>query len=365
MGAPDKKAVYDRRTETVKTGDGYYVRMKDLYQRLATLNQVQLDKLIKRGGLRGAVGDPYDGARSKVVEDLVDLCRTRPQYCKVVLEAAQSLDGAAGARFQDLLRDRFFGSTGDAEVSPEPVSAGKFDKGIGQFFFDTRGWSGEYQLFMTQDGRVLTLSPGERFDGHEPYELCFVLVRTEDGRYWIRWPEQYRHEPAWYMDELGRPVWFFPHTVDGEDLDFEELFPAHVYQVFGLQFQLPDIGTDYSVYYDDDLSTWKEWDPSDRKNPSAADAEAYARATAEARARGEAPPPPPPALSEQERLLAILGLKPGQVSTGKELSKHFRTLSLSVHPLKHLDAPEHEKVKINARYQELSAAYNALKVWYT
>jgi hypothetical protein len=283
----------------------------------------------------------------------------------VVLEAAQSLDGAAGARFQDLLRDRFFGSTGEDPPDVAPATAGTFDKGIGQFFFDTRGWTGEYQLFVTSDGRVLTLSPGERFDGHEPYELCFVLVRTQDGRYWLRWPEQYGQEPAWYMDERGTPVWFFPHPVDGEDLDFEELFPGHVYQVFGVQFQLPDIGTDYSVYYNDDLAAWKEWDPSDRKRPTQADAEAYARATEQARARGEAPPPPPPAAAEQDRLLGILGLKPGQVTTGKELSKHFRTLSLAVHPLKHLDAPDDKKAAIAARYQELAAAYNALKAWYT
>lgn len=353
---PDTKAIYDSRTETVKTGDGRFVRMTELYRSLATLNGVQLDRLAKKAGVRGAVGDPFEVSRSAVVEDLVDLCRTRPQYCLPILTTALVMPNA-GKRFEGLLRDRAFGSASHQQVADDHARDQDddivFDKDIGRFFFDTRNGPGEYQLFVTGDQRTLKLVPGERFDSREPYEICFVVVRTADKRFWLRWPEQHRDIPAYYLDEHGEAVWFFPHGTDG--VDFEELFPGHIYEVFGVQFQLPDIGTDYSVYYDDDLDAWQEWDPS----------EAAARRKAREQA-AEAPHTPATAreVSELERLLAVLDLKPGDVSTRKELSKHFRRLSLDVHPLKHLDAPEDEKERIAARYLEITTAYNALKAWF-
>jgi hypothetical protein len=356
--SPDHKAIYDRRTETVKTGDGRFVRVRDLYQALATLNQVQLDRLIKRAGVRGAVGDPYEVKRSVVVEDLVDLCRTRPQFCLPIVDTARALE-TAGPRFAHLLRDRVFGASGgpaDPPTDAEPSSSADYDKSILQFFYETRRWPGEYQLFVTQDGRTLTLSPGERFDGRDPYELCFVIVRTTDGRFWLRWPERHREVPAWYLDEMGNPVHFYPHPIEGEDKEFEELFPGHIYEVFGVRFQMPDIGTDYSVYYDDDLAVWNEWDPSIGKEH---------RAPTTGRGPDEAPPPAPPARSELERLLAALELQLGDVRSLKELSKHYRMLSVRYHPLKHLDAPDDEKEKIQARYLEITVAYNALKAHFT
>lgn len=356
--SPDPKAIYDRRTETVKTGDGRYVRVRDLYRALATLNQVQLDRLIKKAGVRGAVGDPFDVKRSVVVEDLVDLCRTRPQFCLPVVETARALP-TAGERFAHLLRDRAFGGSGEgAPPAADPAPDAAYDKSILQFFYETRRWPGEYQLFVTQDGRTLTISPGERFDGREPYELCFVVVRTPDGRFWLRWPDHHRDEPAWYLDPSGQPVHFYPHPIEGEDKEFEELFPGHIYEVWGVRFQLPDIGTDYSVYYDDDLDAWNEWDPS-------AGREARQATAGPGPEPGAARPPAPPAKSEVERLLAVLELRPGDVSGPKELSKHYRMLSVRYHPLKHLDAPDDEKERIQQRYLEITVAYNALKAHFT
>lgn len=353
---PDTKATYDRRTETIKTGDGRFVRARDLYRALATLNQVQLERLIKKSGVGGAVSDPFDVKRSVVVEDLADLCRTRPQFCLPIVQTARELP-TAGERFDGLLRDRAFGAGGDTRSSAAPTHDDvPFDKAILQFFYETRRWPGEYQLFITQDQRTLTLSPGERFDSHEPYEICFVVVRTGDGRFWLRWPEQARDVPAYYLDDRGVPVDFFPHPVEGEDKAFEELFPGHIYQAFGVRFQLPDIGTDYSAYYDDDLDVWDEWDPSDGR----AD-----RAPTGGPHPDEAPPPAAAPRSEIDRFLAVLELRPGQISTRKELSKHYRTLSVRYHPLKHLDAEEPEKGRIHQRYVEITQAYNELKAHFS
>jgi len=361
--APDTKAIYDNRTETVRTGDGRFVRVKDLFKALATLNQVQLDRLIKRAGVRGAVGDPFVDSRSSVVKDLSDLCRSRPQFCLPILTTALELE-TAGSRFQGLLRDRAFGSAshqqvGEGQSRQDDQDDIRFDKTVGRFFWETREWKGEYQVFVTGDQRILTLSPGERFDSSEPYRICFVIVRTPDGRFWLRWPDHHRDIPAYYVDENEELVWFFPHPVDGEQLDFEELFPGYIYEVFGVQFQLPDIGTDYSTFADDHAEAFESWDPSEAAARRRAAEHAHARA--DAHAHGRDAPPPPASMSEEERWWAALELAPGQITSRKALSKHFRTLSLRYHPLKHLDAPEDDKERVAARYLEITVAYNALK----
>ena len=361
--APDTKAVYDSRTETVKTGDGRFVRVKDLFTALATLNQVQLDQLIKRAGLRGAVGDPFVDSRGSVVKDLADLCRSRPQYCLPMLHTALALP-TAGPRFEGLLRDRAFGSAsnqqpGEGRAQLTTGDGVRFDKTISRFFWETHDWKGEYQVFVTGDQRILTLSPGERFDSSEPYRICFVIVRTPDGRYWLRWPDDHRDIPAYYVDEQEQLVWFFPHAVEGEDKDFEELFPGYIYEVFGVQFQLPDIGTDYGAFADEFADAFETCDPAEAAaRRRAAD---HAEARREARREGRQAPPPPSAMSEEERWWAALEMEPGEVSSRKALSKQFRTLSLRYHPLKHLDAPEEEKERVAAKYLEITVAYNSLK----
>jgi len=360
---PDKKAVYDNRTETVRTGDGRFVRIKDIYAQMATLNQVQLSQLITRAGLGGAVSDPYDAKRSEVVQDLANLCQSRPQFCLPIVLVAMQLP-TAGERFNDLLRDRAFGSAShqqQAEVGPTDVASQvRFDKSIGRFFWETREWSGEYQLFVTGDQKTLTLSPKEKFESHEPYEVCFTIVRTTDKRFWLRWPDDHRDIPAFYMDNGEEPVWFFPHPVEGEALQFEELFPGYIYEVFGLQFQLPDIGLDYSAFVDEDLDAFAEWDPSDaaanRARVGAGRQSGASSGHSAGSSRGA-----PPVGTELDGWLHALEMTAEQVSTRKALSKHFRMLSLKYHPLKHLDAEDAERERIRERYVEITTAYNALK----
>ncbi|MFT7518463.1 MAG: hypothetical protein ACI9MC_000594 [Kiritimatiellia bacterium] len=359
MASIDPRAIYDSRTETVKTGSGKFVRIKELYQALAELNQVRLNNLIIRAKLRGAVSDPYEETRSVVVEDLVDLCRTRPQFCLLVVQTGREMD-RVGQHFEHLLRDRAFGSSTSREVAEDHARHVSddivFDRNIGKYFFETRDWPGEFQYLVTHEQQVLRLSPGQRFDSHEAYEISFVIVRTPDGRYWLRWPVDYPDVPAYYM-EKDEPVHFFPHAIEGENVDFEELFPGHVYEVFGVQFQLPDIGTDYSVYYDDESDAWNEWDPSEAKKHADRQEQAWS-------SLGDDEAVDEPA-NDLERLMRILQLQPGQVTNSKQLSKHFRTLSLKYHPLKHLDAEEQDKERIAARYLEITTAYNEIKAYFS
>lgn len=360
--APDTKAIYDSRTETVRTGDGRFIRVKELYKALATLNGVQLDQLIKRAGLRGAVGDPFVHSRTEVVKDLSDLCRSRAQFALPMLLTALELE-TAGKRFEGLLRDRAFGSASHQQVAEDHARADeegiRFDKSIGAFFWDTKDWSGEYQLFVTGDQRTLTLTPGERFDSSEPYTICFVVVRTPDKRYWLRWPDEHLDTPAYYVDETENLVWFFPHPVEGEDKDFEELFPGYTYEVFGVQFQLPDLGLDYGAFADEFDEAFDTWDPSEAA--SRRRAAEHAQQRAQAHREGREAPPPPSAMSEEERWWALLEVAPHSLTTRKELSKQFRRLSVRYHPLKHLDADPDEKERIAARYLEITVAYNGLK----
>lgn len=267
---------------------------------------------------------------------------------------------SGGDRFEGLIRDRAFGSAShqqraeptEHEVAPQV----RFDKSIGRFFWETRDWSGEYQLFVTGDQKTLTLSPKEKFESHEPYEVCFIVVRTQDKRYWLRWPDAHRDIPAYYIDETEQAVWFFPHPVEGETVYFEELFPGYIYEVFGLQFQLPDIGVDYSAFVDDELDAFAEWDPSAAANNRR-------RAAGRSGPGGETGRAGRATTSDDDwqTWLDLLELKADAISTRKALSKHFRRLSLKYHPLKHLDAPDAERERIAARYVEITTAYNALK----
>ena len=352
----DNRANYDRKTESVRTGDGRFVRIRDLYAALATLNAVQLNRLIKQAKLAGIVGDPYVDHRSSVVKDISDLCRSRPQFCLPIIRTARRMDGVA-TRFEGLFRSQAFGASAQAEV----VDSGSlqlnphFEKSIGTYFWETRDWTGEYQALVSERRRVVTLSQGEQFSSAEPYQLCFSIVRTPDLRYWLKWPSQHLDVPAYYFDETETLVGFFPHEIPGETSDFEELFPGHIYEVYGVQFQLPDLGLDYSEFEELFEEMFEEWDP----HQAAADRR---RADRDKRAEaGEPVPPPSAAMSEEERLWATLELYPGDVSTRKGLSKQFRELSRRYHPLKHLDADPETKAEISARYLAITVAYNTLK----
>jgi hypothetical protein len=346
----DIQATYDRRTETIRTGSGRYVRAQELYRALATLNQVQLERLIKKAELTGAVSDPFEASRATVVEDIINLCRTRPQYCMPVIETARRLP-TAGARFADLVRDRAVGS-GIPEADRRLRATGgraTYQHTITQYFFETRTWKGDLQILIDRDGKLTTHAPGDGSTADLDYDHSFVVVRTSDKHYWLRWPERDPECPACYLDERGERVAFLPHPIPGAIKGFEEIFPGHNYEVFGVRFQLPDLGVDYSNYYNDEDDLWKDWDPSD-----------YRRSTRPT-TRSQGPEP----ADGLHALLRVLELTPGQVRTAKELSKHYRLLSVRYHPLKHLRASDDERARVNERYAQITQAYNELKAFFS
>ena len=134
--------------------------------------------------------------------------------------------------------------------------------------------------------------------------------------------------------DLSKDYTKSPHMV--KTVDFEELFPGYLYEVFGVQFRLPDLGTNYSYYLD-----------NEEEAPSLND-----------------PYAPPPIADEEDRLFELLVLMEATdvvFHNRKDLSKHYRKLSLKYHPLKHLQASEEEKEAIAARYTEITSAYNDMR----
>ena len=347
----DNAAVYEPSAETIRTGTGLHVRVRDLRDALRALNPFDLRRVATLAGIRNGMNDPMEVGCDDAARDIVDLVRAMPQYCLAVIEAGRSLKRNAD-RFEDLIRDRRFGVSavpehggtvnlrgaraisgsvgGSAASGPHtPLRTGeaKWHDALGSFFWDTRHQEGEFSYFIRHDNKVLKLSAGQRLSTKKPYDECFLVFRTAHGRYFLRWPSAVRQAPAWYFDG-DEPCWFFP----SED-DFEELFPGYTYEVFGLKFAVPNIGTDYRLWSDD-------FD-------------------------GETPSPDvgdePQALEHIDRLLEILEAGDLGINTAKALSKQFRVISNRYHPLKHLHATDEEKVKINARYLEIANAYNELK----
>jgi hypothetical protein len=209
---------------------------------------------------------------------------------------------------------------------------------LSQFFWDTREDEGEFSFFIRHDRRFVTLTPGKRFGDDVPYNECFLVMRTTDGRYYLRWPQDYGQVPAYYFGPDGAAMGFFPRQDHGEDLDFEEIFPGWTYEVFGVQFQLPNIGTDYRAF--EEIASDREIDEE-----------------------GAAPAQQTNARRIQE-LLAILEGPDLDPSDARELGKHFRRISIKYHPLKHLNASDKEKAKINEKYLAITNAYNELKAAY-
>ncbi|MBT3222402.1 MAG: hypothetical protein HN348_25295 [Proteobacteria bacterium] len=347
----DKAAVYEPHTETIRTGSGLHVRIRDLRTALRALNPFDLRRVGNLAGIKNGITDPMDGC-DEAVRDILDLLRAMPQYCIPVIKAGRALTRNAD-RFEDLLRDQRFGVSAVPEdkvaanlrqdrtlggsiggnarqkswQTPQRTREGKWHDSLGNYFWDNREYEGEFSYFIRHDCKVLKLSAGQRFSTTKPYEQCFLVIRTAQGRFYLRWPSNTPQEPAWYFDG-DEPRWFFP----AED-DFEELFPGFTYEVFGLKFRVPNIGTDYRLWFED----------FDDETP-----------TAEASEGAQAP-------DRIFELLAILEANDLQINSAKALSKQFRVISKRYHPLKHLQATAEEKVKINARYLEIANAYNELK----
>jgi hypothetical protein len=357
----DKAAVYESRTETIRTGAGRHVRVRDLHAALMAVNPYNLRRIATIAGISKGMNDPMEAGHDESVRDIVDLVRAMPQYCVPVIEAGRSIEKIA-EHFEDLLRDRRFGvsavpdregfaaqrsdrmlegTTERASAKPRGAPTrrpthGWHDK-LGQFFWETRDQDGEFSYFLRQDHKVLTLKGHQRLSSKKPYEECFLVLRTAQGRYFLRWPTMSPQEPAWYLDGDGNAQWFYP----AED-DFEELFPGFTYEVFGLQFGVPNIGTDYRRWID----------------------EVEAEAPSLGRDEEEAVRADPGAPGRLAALLEVLEAADLEITTAKALSKHFRTISNRYHPLKHLHATPEEKEQINARYLELTNAYNELKRYY-
>ena len=359
----DKSAVYESRTETIRTGSGAHVRVRDLHAALMAVNPYNLRRIATIAGIASGMNDPMEAGHDESVRDIVDLVRAMPQYCVPVIEAGRSIEKIR-EHFDDLLRDRKFGVSampdreGHRTARPDHLLGGMVGRAsqkkhatptrravhgwhdkLGQFFWETRTAEGEFSYFLRQDHKVMTLKASQRLSSMVAYEECFLVIRTAQGRYFLRWPTMSPQEPAWYLDSEGGAQWFYP----AED-DFEELFPGFTYEVFGLQFGVPNIGTDYRRWIDD----------------FEADAPSLGRDAPDAEAPKDAGSPGRMAL-----LLELLEAADLEIRTAKELSKHFRTISNRYHPLKHLHATGEEKERINARYLEITNAYNELKKHYS
>ena len=325
----DVHARYEPRTETLTTGTGHHLRIRDLHRALRTLTGYGLRRLVGRAGISTGVNDPFKSTDEECIRDILDLCRAMPQYALPVIQSG--IEVTQNAAFSDLLRNRTFGASRTTAHTRDPNP--KSDEKVTAFFFESREQSGAHSYFIRHDRKTTVLRAGQHFSSDRPYAECFTVYRSVQKRYFLRWPEEHRDVPAYYLDASGKFFDFFP-----TDDDFEELFPGYTYEVFGVQFSLPNLGTDYRSWYDD-FETSNSPDPrSDRPLPD-----------------------DEPDVDRVVQLLTILELDPHDLPSTGELSRHFRRLSVQYHPLKHLKASDNEKLQIEARYLEITNAYNELK----
>jgi hypothetical protein len=332
---PDERAVYDSRTESVRTGTGGVVHMRDLHGALASLDALSLRRILKVAGLVNGVADPMEEGAAETVRDLIALCRGRPQFTLPIIRSGESIPALA-PRFEGVLRDRLIGSgQRPAGARVERDDDAKWSNRIGSFFYDSRLTPGEFAYFVRHDKKAVTLTPGKRFGDLRPYEECFLVLRTDQKRYFLRWPTNHRHVPAFYIDKEGRAVDFYPRQEGREVVDFEEIFPGWTYEVFGVQFTLPDLGADYRFYEDESDETELASGSGSGLNPR-----------------------------RRQELLELMEADADAIETIRDLSRHFRQISVKYHPLKHLHASHEEKERISAKYLLITNAYNELKAYF-
>ncbi len=329
----DLYARYEPRTETLITGSGHHLRVRDLHRALRTLTGYGLRRLVSRAGISTGVNDPFESSDEECIRDILDLCRAMPQYALPVVRAG--IEVAKDEAFSDLLRNRAFGASRATAHTRDPNP--KSDDRVTAFFFESRDQSGAFSYFIRHDRKTALLRAGQRFSSDRPYAECFTVYRSAQKRYFLRWPEEHRDVPAYYLDASGSFVDFFP-----TEEDFEELFPGYTYEVFGVQFAVPNLGTDYRAWYDD-------YEPSVERDRQAGPSGPSGETGGE------------PDVDRVVQLLALLELNPHDLPTTEELSRQFRRLSVKYHPLKHLKASDEEKIRIEARYLEITNAYNELK----
>ena len=327
---PDTSAIYEPRTESVRLGTGQHVDLRDLHRALSTLNPFQLRKLVKLAGIDRGVTDPMDVSAEETVRDVVDICRGMPQYTLPVVQSGRAFEATKKA-FDGLIRDRKFGTARKTGWT-RPTDAAWSDK-IGKFFWETRDQDGEFGFFVREDRKSTVLRAGQRFSSTKPYEECFLVFRTAQRRFYLRWPEAAPDVPAYFLDSHGNVTDFFP-----SEEDFEEIYPGWTYEIFGVQFAVPDLGVDYRAWLYEDVPDEAELVLPEEEPAGTEDYVAT--------------------------LLAVLDADPELIRTARDLSKHYRQLSVKWHPLKHLHASPEEKERINERYLELTNAYNALKPFF-
>src|SRR5687768_15710487 len=131
-------------------------------------------RLAKRAGIDKGITDAFEGGRLEAVQDIVALCRGRPQFTVPVIDAALEIPRIAHL-FEHLARDRMFGTAGPKKTTSEwkrPEEPTYVQK-VANFFWETREQEGEFCFFLRYDMKAVTLRAGQRFNNTRPYEECF------------------------------------------------------------------------------------------------------------------------------------------------------------------------------------------------
>jgi hypothetical protein len=335
MFPEDRRAIYHAHTESITTSAGQHLRLREIHAAFTAVNPYQFRNITRRAGVSRGIEDPFEKGQANSVADLLALIRGMPRYALPLVQSGLSFPETK-RHFDGLVHDRLFGS------AQRPKSAGNaawnrpsdpyYSEKVSRFFFDTRDDEGDFSYFIREDRKAAVLRNGQRFSTDGPYRESFLVFRDIVGRFFLRWPSEHASVPAYYLDSEGQAVDFYAP----DDADFAELYPGWTYEVFGVQFAIPNIGTNYRDFGDEAMEE-EEVGGASR-----------------------------PAGSQDRRLelLEILEAVDADIPDGRALSKHFRQISIKYHPLKHLQASDAEKARVNRRYLEITNAYNELKPFY-
>jgi hypothetical protein len=333
MFPADDRAVYQAHTESITTGTGQHLRVREIHAAFTAVNPYQFRNITRRAGVSRGIEDPFENGQANSVADLLSLIRAMPRYALPLVQSGLSFPETR-RHFDGLLHDRVFGAGQRPKQASNPgwnrPSDPRYSDKVSKFFFDTRDEEGDFSYFIRQDRKAAVLRNGQRFSSDRPYHENFLVYRDLLGRYFLRWPSEHLGVPAYYLDSEGNAVDFY-----AAEEDFAEIYPGWTYEVFGVQFAVPNIGTNYRDFGEE--------------------------------VGAEAPTAEPAAAGSPDRRLALLEILEAlevALPDGRALSKHFRQLSTKYHPLKHLQASDAEKKRINDRYLEITNAYNELKAFY-
>jgi hypothetical protein len=334
MFPADQRAIYHAHTESITTSAGQHLRLREIHAAFTAVNPYQFRNITRRAGVSRGIEDPFEKGQANSVADLLALVRGMPRYALPLVQSGLSFPETK-RHFDGLVHDRLFGSAHRPKAAENngwnrPSDPYYSDK-VSKFFFDTRKDEGDFSYFIREDRKAAILRDGQRFSTDRPYQESFLVFRDILGRFFLRWPAEHGAVPAFYLDSEGQAVDFYAP----EDADFAELYPGWTYEVFGVQFSIPNIGTNYRDFGD----------------------ETMAEETVEAPRAAGSP-------DRRLELLEILEAVDAEIVDGRALSKHFRTISIKYHPLKHLQASDAEKARVNKRYLEITNAYNELKGFY-